>query len=145
MRHKDRLSGGEVAGWGGLGFVTGFALGLALSAWAGDVNRARIDRATRRLRAPAPRSPISSGAAARDARAALDATPALRDLVIEVRAVSPRVVELRGWVDSRPLRALAARTVRAAAGVESVINSILVRGEDDRGIRESPRPDNQTA
>jgi hypothetical protein len=41
---------------------------------------------------------------------------------------------------STPGTALAARTVRAVPGVESVINSILVRGEDDR-----PRPSETVA
>ena len=46
-------------------------------------------------------------------------------------------VELRGWVPTRAARALAARVACAVPGIERVINSILVRGEDDAG---SPRP-----
>lgn len=144
MRHDERLSPAEIAGWGGLGLLTGLVLGIALSAWAGDVNRARIGRATKRLRTSGPTRRVSTGAAARDARSTLAATPALRGLPIEVRAVAPGVVELRGWVASRTQRALAARTVRGAGGVDRVINSILVRGEDDRGLG-GPRPGDQTA
>ena len=107
MRHDERLSPAEIAGWGGLGLLTGLVLGIALSAWAGDVNRARIGRATKRLRTSGPVRRVSPGAAARDARGTLSATPALRGLPIEVRAVAPGVVELRGWVASRTQRALA--------------------------------------
>lgn len=144
MRYNDRLSPAEIAGWGGLGLVTGLVLGVALSAWAGDVNRERIGRATERLRSSGPVRRISPGATARDARGALSATPALRGLPIEVRVVAPGVVELRGWVTSRLQRTLAARTVRGTGGVDRVINSILVRGEDDRTFG-GPRPGDQTA
>jgi hypothetical protein len=40
-------------------------------------------------------------------------------------------VELRGWVTDRSSRTLAARVACAVPGIETVINSILVRGEDD--------------
>lgn len=144
MRHDERLSPVEIAGWGGLGLLSGLVLGIALSAWAGDVNRDRIERAKKRLRTSGPARRVSTGAAARDVRGALSAVPALRGLPIEVRAVAPGVVELRGWVASRSQRTLAARTVRGAGGVDRVINSILVRGEDDRGLGGS-RPGDQSA
>ena len=41
-------------------------------------------------------------------------------------------MELRGWVPTRAARTLACRTALAVQGIESVINSILVRGEDDQ-------------
>ena len=144
MRYDERLSPAEIAGWGGLGLLSGLVLGIALSAWAGDVNRERIERATRRLRTSGPARRISTGAVARDAHSALSAVPALRGLDIEIRAVGPGVVELRGWVTSRTQRTLAGRAVRGASGVDRVINSILVRGEDDRGLGGS-RPGDQSA
>ena len=144
MRHDERLSPAEMAGWGGLGLLTGLVLGVALSAWAGDVNRERIGRATRRLRTAPPGPRVSAADAAREVRGILSATPALGVLPIEVRAVSPGVIELRGWVGTRSLRALAARAARGAGGVDRVINSILVRGEDDRTLG-GPRPGDQTA
>ena len=144
MRHDERLSPAEIAGWGGLGLLSGLVLGIALSAWAGDVNRDRIERATKRLRTSGPVRRVSTGAAARNARGSLSAVPALRGLPIEVRAVAPGVVELRGWVTSRTQRTLAARTVRGVGGVDRVINGILVRGEDDRGLGGS-RPGDQSA
>ncbi|HEX6643341.1 MAG TPA: BON domain-containing protein [Gemmatimonadales bacterium] len=144
MRHDERLSPAQIAGWGGLGLLTGLVVGLALSAWAGDVNRERIGRATERIRRSGPTPMPTRGAAARGARSTLSASPALRGLPIEVRAIAPGVIELRGWVASRSQRALAARTVRASGGVDRVINSILVRGEDDRTI-EGARPGDQSA
>ncbi|HLS48051.1 MAG TPA: BON domain-containing protein [Gemmatimonadales bacterium] len=144
MRYDDRLSRGEVAGWGGLGFLSGFVLGLALSAWAGDVNRDRIGRATKRLREPVRAPRATPAAVARSARAALASNPLLRALAIEARAVGARSVELRGWVESRALRAAATRAVRTAPGVDTVINNILVRGEDDRTL-DHPTRGGQTA
>ncbi|MFL5447488.1 MAG: BON domain-containing protein, partial [Gemmatimonadales bacterium] len=44
---------------------------------------------------------------------------------------SRAAVELRGWVKDRGSRTLAARIARAVPGIDNVINSILVRGEDD--------------
>jgi hypothetical protein len=130
------LSNGAVIGWGALGLVAGLVAGTALGAWAGGVNRERVRRATRRLTVPAPAGPRTAAAAARDAQQSLDAEPALAGLGLEAVPAGPGAVELRGWVSSRILRARAARTVRGVAGIESVVNRILVRGEDDR-----PRPD----
>ncbi|HJP57023.1 MAG TPA: BON domain-containing protein, partial [Gemmatimonadales bacterium] len=52
----------------------------------------------------------------------------------EVVALSRSAVELRGWVASRATRALAARVAGSVAGVDTVINNILVRGEDDLAV-----------
>lgn len=146
MRHDDRLSLGEVVGWGAVGVATGMALGIALTAWTGDVNRERLERAARRLREPAPvPRPGTAATSARAARTAILGQSTLRDLGLEVLAIAAGVVELRGWVPSRAARALAARTVRGAAGVDSVINSILVRGEDDRPAPDGPPATNQSA
>jgi osmotically-inducible protein OsmY len=54
-------------------------------------------------------------------------------------------VELRGWVPSRSVRTIAGRTALAVPGIESVINSILVRGEDDRSSPDRPRAADQSA
>jgi hypothetical protein len=132
VRHNERLSAGDMVLWGSLGLATGLVAGVALGGWVGDVNRPRIERAARRLREPAPDRPTSQADMARQARAALGAEATLGALSLDASAVARGVVELRGWVPSRAARALAARTVRAVPGVESVINSILVRGEDDR-------------
>jgi osmotically-inducible protein OsmY len=46
-------------------------------------------------------------------------------------AVNRGTVELRGWVTDRGASTLAARVACAVPGIDTVINSILVRGEDD--------------
>jgi osmotically-inducible protein OsmY len=74
---------------------------------------------------------VSPAASARAVDAALHAEPRLAGFVIEVVGVSRGTVELRGWVNNRGSRTLAARIACAVSGIETVINSILVRGEDD--------------
>ncbi|HUF35142.1 MAG TPA: BON domain-containing protein, partial [Gemmatimonadales bacterium] len=59
--------------------------------------------------------------------------------------VARGVVELRGWVPGRAARTLAGRTALAVPGIESVINSILVRGEDDQSPPGRPRAADQSA
>ena len=131
MPNDERISIGGTLLWGSLGAFTGLVAGIVLSEWVGGVNRPRIQRAASRLQQPAPPTGLSSSARARSAAAALQAHPALRDLGLEAVAVSSEAVELRGWVSSRATRTLAARVVRGVPGIESVINNILVRGEDD--------------
>jgi len=104
--------------------------GFALSEWVGGVSRTRFRRAARRLgqQAPARTTPAAS---ARAVEAALQAEPRLAGFSIEAMAVSRGAVELRGWVKDRGSRTLAARIACAVPGIDNVINSILVRGEDD--------------
>jgi osmotically-inducible protein OsmY len=59
--------------------------------------------------------------------------------------VSRGAVELRGWVPSRSVRTAAGRAALAVAGIESVINNLLVRGEDDRPSPDQPRAADQSA
>jgi hypothetical protein len=119
---RDELSGTQVFLWTTLGLGTGLVAGFALSEWVGGVSRTRFRRAARRLGHTVP---------ARVVDAAIRAEPRLTRFAIEVTAVSRGTVELRGWVTDRGSRTLAARVARAVPGVDSVINSILVRGEDD--------------
>ncbi|HET8648910.1 MAG TPA: BON domain-containing protein [Gemmatimonadales bacterium] len=130
---QDRDSAGEIILWGALGAGVGLVAGTVLSEWLGDVNRGRLRRAARRLQERPARS-ISPAAGARAAEAALADDARLAPLGIQVRALRADAVELRGWVPDRASRALAARVVRAVPGIENVVNSILVRGEDDRSV-----------
>lgn len=145
MRRSEPMSTGEIAGWGTLGFVTGLLLGTALGAWAGGVSRERLSRAARRLRTPTPQARRSAAATATAALEALAAEPSLADVTLEVTPIGLHSVELRGWVLDRSQRTAAARIVRQVPGIETVINSILVRGEDDRPRNPSTLPANQTA
>jgi hypothetical protein len=127
---RDELSGTQILLWTTFGVGTGLVAGFALSEWVGGVNRTRFRRAARRIGHTGHTS-VTPAAAARAVDAAIRAQPRLAGFAIEVTAVSRGTVELRGWVTDRSSRALAARVASAVAGVDTVINSILVRGEDD--------------
>jgi osmotically-inducible protein OsmY len=144
VRHDDELSGAEVVLWTALGAGAGLLAAIAMSEWVGDVNRGRVRRITERLREKGP-TRLTASASARAVQVALEAEPRLAGLSIEARAVSRGAVELRGWVPSRGIRTAAGRTALAVPGIESVINSLLVRGEDDRPSPDQPRAADQSA
>jgi osmotically-inducible protein OsmY len=127
---RDELSGIQVFLWTMLGVGTGLVAGFALSEWVGGVNQTRVRRVAQRLGQSAP-ARVTPAASARAVEAAIHAQPRLAGFAIEAIAVSRGTVELRGWVTDRGARTLAARVARAVPGIETVINSILVRGEDD--------------
>lgn len=130
--------------WTALGVGSGLLAAIALSEWVGDVNSGRVRRAADRLREHEP-ARLTASASVRAVDLALRADPRLAGLTIETRAVSRGAVELRGWVPSRSLRTAAGRTALAVPGIESVINSILVRGEDDRSSPDQSRAADQSA
>ena len=144
MHHDERLSGTQMALFAGLGLGAGLLAGFALSEWVGGVSPTRVRRVAERLRQPAP-TRLTTSASARAVAAALQAEPRLAGIAIDPLAVARGVVELRGWVPSRPIRTLACRTALAVPGIESVINSLLVRGEDDATRAEEPRATDQSA
>jgi hypothetical protein len=140
----DRLGAGEALLWATLGTGAGLLAGLTLSAWVGGVSTRRVRRAADRLReTAAPR--LTIGASVQAVRVALQAEPRLAGLGIQAVPVSRGAVELRGWVPSRTARTVAGRTALAVPGIESVINSILVRGEDDQSVSEDTRANDQSA
>ena len=126
----DELSGTKILLWTTFGLGTGLVAGFALSEWVGGVNRTRFSRAARSLGQSVP-ARVTPAASARAVAAAIHAESRLAGFAIEVMAVSRGTVELRGWVTDRGSRTLAARVARAVPGIDAVINSILVRGEDD--------------
>jgi osmotically-inducible protein OsmY len=144
VRYDDELSGGEVLLWIALGVGSGLLAAIALSEWVGDVNPGRVRRVADRLRENVP-TRLTASASVRAVEVALGAESRLAGLTIEARAVSRGAVELRGWVPSRSIRTVAGRTALAVPGIESVINSILVRGEDDRPSPDQPRAADQSA
>ena len=143
MSRKDRLSGGQIFLWTTFGVGTGLLAGFALSEWVGGVDQARVRRAAQRLghTAPVRHTPAAS---ARAVETALGAESRLAGCTLEVVPITRASVELRGWVGDRAARAIAARVARAVTGIETVINSILVRGEDDR-VFPSKRVKDQSA
>ena len=144
MRDRDRLSGFQVILWTGLGLGGGLAAGFMLSEWIGGVSRLRVTGVARRLREPSP-TRLTTSASARAVLAALQAEPRLAGIPVEALPVARGVVELRGWVPTRAARTLAGRTALATPGIESVINSLLVRGEDDRQRTRNARATDQSA
>jgi hypothetical protein len=144
VRHDDELSGGKVVLWTALGAGAGLVAAIALSEWVGEVNRGRVRRIADRLREQEP-TRLTASASARAVQVALNADQRLAGLPIEARAVTRGAVELRGWVPSRGVRTAAGRTALAVPGIESVINSLLVRGEDDRPSPDQPRAADQSA
>ena len=139
MSRKEKLSGGEVLGWTLAGLTSGLLGGIVLAAWLGRGNRRRLKRAINQWRPPAV-PPRNIATPARSTQARLDASD-LRQFRIEVIGVMPGVVELHGWVPSRSIRASAARIAGQVAGIERVVNCILVRGEDDKSARGSSLSD----
>lgn len=144
MSRDDRLSATEILSWVVLGVGAGLAAGFVLGEWTGGVNPTRVRGAARRLREGSPLR-LTPAASVRAVEAALQAEPRLQGLSIEVVSFARGVVELRGWVPTRFARAIAGRTALAAQGIESVINSILVHGEDDQAMRKAPRATDQSA
>ena len=130
--------------WAVLGAGAGLLASFALSEWVGEVNSGRVRRIAERLREQGP-TRMTAAASARAVQVALNAEPRLAGLPTEARAVSRGAVELRGWVPSRSMRTAAGRTALAVPGIESVINSLLVRGEDDRPSPDQPRAADQSA
>ena len=144
MRRDEELSGAQILLWTTVGVGTGLVAGFALSEWLGGMTRPRMQRVARRLGQTAP-ARLTPAASARAVDAALHAESRLAGFSIEVVAVSRGTVELRGWVTDRAARTLAARVACAVAGIDTVINSILVRGEDDRIIPGGKRVKDQSA
>jgi hypothetical protein len=144
VRQDEELSGAQIVLWTTFGVGTGLLAGFALSEWMGGVTRPRMQRVARQL-GQAAHARLTPAASARAVDAALHAEPRLAGFSIEVVAVSRGTVELRGWVTDRAARTLAARVARAVAGIDTVINSILVRGEDDRVIPDGKRVTDQSA
>ena len=144
MTLSKRLSGTQVFLWATFGVGTGLLAGFALSEWVGGVNQTRVRRVAKSLGQAAPVH-HTSAASARAVETALGAEVRLAGCVLEVVPISRRSVELRGWVGDRAARTLAARVAGAVHGVETVINSILVRGEDDKIIPGGKRVTDQSA
>ena len=144
VRQNDGLSGGEVLLWATLGVGAGIVAGFTLGEWVGGVDRVRVSRVARRLRT-APPTRLTIAASARAVLVALRAEPKLAGLSIDALPVARGVVELRGWVSTRAARTAAGRATLAVPGIESVINSVLVRGEDDQPPPGASRAADQSA
>jgi hypothetical protein len=144
VRHHDRLSGTEIFMWTTFGMGAGLVAGFALSEWMGGVSTGRVRGAARRLREGSV-GRLTTSASVRAVEVALRAEPRLGGLGLVAAPVARGVVELRGWVPNRAARSLAARVALSAPGIERVINSVLVRGEDDQSQVPNRRATDQSA
>lgn len=144
MTRNKQISGTKLLLWTTLGVGTGLVAGFALSEVVGGVNQKRFRRAAKSLGHPEPVH-HTSAASARAVESALSSEARLSGCQLVVVPISPRSVELRGWVGDRAARTTAVRIACAVPGVETVINSILVRGEDDKVIPDSKRVTDQSA
>lgn len=138
-----RVNSDRREGHGTLWAVAGFAVG-ALAGWlagelTGGVTRERMNHYVSGLRRPV--EDLEAPATPRErVRAALDADPDLSRLDLQVIPAGRGAVELNGWVPSRTLRARATRLAATAAGATRLIDSLLVRGEDDRPADDDVSP-----
>ncbi|MDH4131714.1 MAG: BON domain-containing protein [Gemmatimonadota bacterium] len=124
-----RPASSDLVAWMLVGASLGLAAGYLAAELAAPLRAGRVPG-----RLPGGTRPPAGSSLADLARAALAGDPALRDLELEVLPATAGVVELHGWVPSRTLRARAGRVVAATAAIRTVVNCLLVRGEDDLGI-----------
>lgn len=135
---RERMSRGEILGWSVVGFGAGIAGGLWLATRLGRVTRGRIADEARALAHGAGPSAV---ALAGRVRAALTADPLLAVHDLDAHAVRPGTVELTGWVPDRAARTHAFRVANQVPGLDGLINSILVHGEDDLQAVPVPAPE----
>ncbi len=108
--------------------VAGLAVGGILGTLLAELLAPLAQRATRRIGKPGKPSVAEL---VHDAQAVLDADVPLRECALEVIPVGRGSIELHGWVADRRARTRAATLVAQGVNAASVINCILVRGEDD--------------
>lgn len=126
MKRGTSLVG--LLGWSIGAAALGLVAGLIVNETLGEVGPARIKGLVRKHRHPAP---ARTGQLARLVRQALRADSALAHLTLDALPVSAGIVELHGWVSTRAERTRAGRIARVVPGLETLINCILVHGEDD--------------
>jgi hypothetical protein len=110
------------------GFGVGLLAGLVAGEWLGDVDAARVKRAVHRLRPPA--GPADTAGIERTVRNALDAEAGTRYLKARPHVLGQKLLELVGRVPNPAARERAAAVARAAAPGFTVINRLLVEGQD---------------
>ncbi len=129
-----RPSASELLAWTLVGTVVGVAAGFALGEWLGPLSRERTGRALRRVTQPRGAARLTPSEAARAARLTLEHDSRLKGLELAPIGVGPGIVELHGWVPTRALRAHAFRLVSQTAGIDTLVNCLLVHGEDDAAV-----------
>jgi hypothetical protein len=126
---SERPSSTELLAWTLVGLATGLVAGAVAGAWLRPDPDAEDARGARTPE-PAAR-PLRVADASRVVLERLRHDTALSALPLEVLAVGPGMIELHGWVGSRAERARAARLAAGVPGITTLVNSLLVHGEDD--------------
>jgi hypothetical protein len=129
-RGLRRRKSADLGPWVLLGFGVGLAAGFVFGEVFGTGGRKRVGRLLGTFARPRPKPEPRSALAARIARV-LKTDVALSSYAFEILPVGRGGLELHGWVPSRALRTRAHRLAQAAAGIEPVVNRLLVWGEDD--------------
>ena len=128
-RRLRRGSRTSVGPWALLGFGAGIAAGFVLGEMVGGGGTARVGRLVGSLKRTAKSGTRSDRAVT--ILAVLEAEPELAGLRFSLVPAGRHGFELRGWVPNRSARARASRLAQAASGGLSMVNRLLVRGEDD--------------
>jgi BON domain len=128
---RTRPSTSELVAWSLVGLGLGLVSGIALAGWLGPIR----PRGTRDDREPAlaerPPVVLKASAAERAVERTLKRDAELSGFELRALAVGPGVVELHGWVSARSLRTRAMRLAAQVQGIETLVNCLLVHGEDD--------------
>ena len=112
----------------GAGLTVGFVLGERLR-WR------RLSRRPDDLPQAPTGAPPTIAQTVKSVRNALEQARAFHALGITVSAQAPGVVEVSGWVDDRATRSQVVRFAHGVPGIREVLDSVLVRGEDDISLR----------
>lgn len=129
-RSRNRIAATALAAAAGFGL--GLLAGLVAGEWLGDVDTDRVRRAVARLAATRGATPADRAAIEHAVRSALGADAATRYLRIQVKVLGERLLELTGTVPTEEARQRAGQAAREAAPDCTVINRVLVEGEDVR-------------
>lgn len=108
------------------GFGLGLLAGLAAGEWLGDVDAERVRRAVKGR----PPGPPDAPGMERTVRNALQAEAGTRYLKIRPRLLGEKLLELVGRVPSPTARERAGMVAQAAVPGFTVINRLLVEGQD---------------
>lgn len=126
-----RPSSSELLAWALVGLGVGLVAGVGFAGWLGP-GRPRDDAPSLDPERPFRASrPLKAAAAERAVERMLAGDPEFKGLELRALSVGPGVVELHGWVPTRGLRTRAMRRAAEVEGIESLINCLLVHGEDD--------------
>jgi hypothetical protein len=110
------------------GFGMGLLAGLVAGEWMGNVDAERVRRVVKQLRPPA--GPPDAPGLERTVRGALDADAGTRYLKVRPRLLGEKLLELVGRVPSPAARERAGAVAQAAVPGFTVINRLLVEGQD---------------